>query len=411
MQVVLFEPYPLQKEFIDRFVYSDNLIGVVSAPRGSGKSLLAMNLALFFALDKEDQSLAWIAPIYNQARNVFDQIVDSTPEAIASSNRMELLVKFINGSTLKFLSADSPDSIRGYRFSHVICDEAAFFKERIIDQYILPTLNPSGKKLLLISTPKGKNTFYNYFIDQDTISMRFPLSECPYVKDEVVGEAKKSLPPDIFRQEFLGEFVDSSNDVFLNVDQVSTVKQWSDVRTDVYIGVDTGLSNDMSVLTIMNPAGRVLKIESLNGENINVIANHFSSIMSNYNVVGGYIECNGVGQAMYDLISPKFRRIKKFHMTQQIKTDIVRKLIHDMETYTIELPTTELCPELHQEFPMYSYKLSQTGKLSFGHIPGGNDDFIDSLMMANYSRVKFMEKKPIRVANFRTTTPMFKRPS
>jgi hypothetical protein len=28
---------------------------------------------------------------------------------------------------------------------------------------------------------------------------------------------------------------------------------------------------------------------------------------------------------------------------------------------------------------------------------GAHDDFIDSLMMANYSRVKFLEQRPIRV--------------
>ena len=50
MQVVLFEPYPLQKEFIDKFIATDDLIGVVSSSRGSGKSLLSLNMMLFWML-------------------------------------------------------------------------------------------------------------------------------------------------------------------------------------------------------------------------------------------------------------------------------------------------------------------------------------------------------------------------
>jgi len=411
MQVVLFEPYPLQKEFIDRFIATDDLIGVVSSSRGSGKSLLSLNMMLFWMLDQDNQQGAYVCPVYRQCRNVFDQIIEGNEAIIKSSNRMELQIRLINGSTIKFLSADSPDSIRGFRFTHVICDEAAFMKDRIIDQYIMPTLNPNGKKLLLISTPKGKNAFYEYFMRESTVSMRFPLSECPYVKPEVIGEAKKSLPPSIFKQEFEAEFMDSGNDVFVGVDQVSSIREWSIRREDVFVGVDTGLSSDMSVICVMNPTGRVLNMYAINNENINVIADTFKGILTNYNVVGGMIEGNGIGAAMFDLINPSYRKIKKFFMSQQSKQDIVRKLITDIQTYTIELPTRDLCPELHTELSTYTYKLSANGKLSFGHVPGANDDYLDALMMSNYSRVKFLDRGSITVGSFRKTTPMFRKPN
>ena len=410
MTVELFEPYPLQKEFIDNYILSDDLIGVVAAPRGAGKTLLGINMLLFWSLDKPDRSLGWISPIYAQARNVFDQIVEGNQAIVKSSNRMELIIKFVNDSTVKFLSADSPDSIRGYRFSHVVLDEAAFMKDRVIDQYVMPTLNPSGKKLLMISTPKGKNHFFRYFNYETSFSMRFPLTSCPYVKPEVIGEAKKSLPADIFKQEFEAAFVDSSNDVFTGVDQVSTVSEYSSRKEDVFIGIDTGLTGDMSVLTILNTIGRVVNIVNSNQQSINSIANSFIMTLQNYNVVGGYIETNGIGRAMFDLVSPNFKKIKPFTTTQDSKTEMVRKLIHDIETLTIELPTEELCPALHREFSQYSYKMSNTGRLSFGHIPGGNDDYIDSLLMANYSRVKFIDRKPIRVVGMRNTQPMFRSP-
>ena len=83
----------------------------------------------------------------------------------------------------------------------------------------------------------------------------------------------------------------------------------------------------------------------------------------------------------------------------------------DIETMTIELPSADLCPELHKEFATYTYKLSPTGKLSFGHSNGAHDDYIDSLMLANYSRNQFMERRPIRIKNVNNIKPSFSRPT
>jgi hypothetical protein len=55
-----------------------------------------------------------------------------------------------------------------------------------------------------------------------------------------------------------------------------------------------------------------------------------------------YVEENGIGAAMRDLILPRNRRIRGFTTTQDSKTTIVRTLISDLEAGIIELPTKEL---------------------------------------------------------------------
>lgn len=401
--VTLFSPYEKQRQFIDAFAETDDLFGIVVAPRGSGKTLLGINMLLYWALSSKNQKCAWVAPTFSQAKSVLDQIVTAANDLIETSNRMEATISFINGSTIKFLSADSADNIRGFRFHYLIMDEAAYMKETTINTVILPTLNPNGKKCLMISTPKGRNHLYTWYNKPEVVSMKFPLTECPYVSDTLIEEAKKSLPPDIFRQEYLADFVDSSNDVFTNIDNVSIVSSY---RTggDAFIGIDTGITDDMSVLCIMSPIGRVLNIVSINNQPINIIADTFINTMSHYNIVGGFIEVNGVGRGMYDLVSPRFRKVKPFNTNQDNKTEMVRKLINDIETTTIEIPTDELCPQLHTEFSQYTYKLSNNGKLSFSHVPGGHDDYIDSLLLANYSRVKFVERKPMTVGGIRNNS-------
>ena len=403
MEITLFTPYKKQKDFIEKFADSDDLFGVVAAPRGSGKTLLGINLLLYWLLQKPNRKGGWISPVYSQAKSVMDQIVNSSQGVIEQSNRMEGTISFVNGSSIKFLSSDSPDNIRGFRFTHLILDETAFIKETALGTAILPTLNPIGKKCLMISTPRGKNHFFTWFNKEEVVSEKFPLTECPYINKTLVEEAKKSLPPEIYKQEYLAEFVDSSNDVFIGIDKVSTINLFSlQQRVDVYAGIDTGLTDDMSVLTLIDGAGRVRWIESLNNRPIQDIAEKFMSTMGNFNIVGGYIETNGIGRGMFDLVQPRFRRIRKFNTTQNNKTEMVQKLIRDIEDMTIELPTQELVPELHNEFNTYTYKLSPNGKLTFSHMAGYHDDFIDSLMLANFSRVQQFAKRNITIQGMKS---------
>lgn len=404
MNVKLFTPYERQREFINAFADTEDLFGIVVAPRGSGKTLLGINILLYWALSNKNQKCAWVSPTFSQAKSVLDQIVTAANELIETSNRMEATINFINGSSIKFLSADSADNIRGFRFHYLVMDEAAYMKESTINTVILPTLNPNGKKCLMISTPKGKNHLFTWFNKEDVIAMKFPLTECPYVSEVLIQEAKASLPADIFRQEYLADFVDSSNDVFMGIDKVSVVDNYPIANNqEVFVGIDTGLSDDSSVLALISPIGRVLGIHSIRQTDLNTAATKFISILKGYNVVGGYIETNGIGRGMFDLVQPNFRKIRAFNTNQDNKTEMVRKLINDIETLTIELPSNELCPELHTEFSTYTYKLSPTGKLSFGHVPGGHDDFVDAILLANYSRVNFIEKKPITIGTIRRT--------
>lgn len=410
MNVTLFTPYKAQKEFIDKFVTTEDLFGCLVAPRGSGKTLAAINFSLYWALEKKNQKLGWCSPTFSQAKSVLDQITTAAPDLIESSNRQEAVITFINGSTIKFLSSDSADNIRGFRFTHLILDEFAYIKESVISTILLPTLNPNGKKCLMVSTPAGRNHLFTWYMKDDVVSHKIPLTECPYISQTLIDEAKRSLPPDIFAQEYLAEFRDAANDVFVGIDKVAYVGEYRK-GGDVYVGIDTGLSDDASVMTLISPIGRVVNMVSITQTDINTAATFFLRELQDYNVVGGLIECNGIGRAMYDLVQPKHKRIKKLHTNNDNKTEMVRKLINDIETTTIELPSPTLCPELHQEFATYTYKLSPTGRLSFTHRPGAHDDWIDSLLMANYSRVKFMERRPISIRGIKNVRPSFGKPT
>ena len=72
MEVQLFSPHVGQLKIIEGFADSTHKFGVVATGRQFGKSLLAQNLMMYWLLSETQQKGAWIAPVYNQCKNIFD---------------------------------------------------------------------------------------------------------------------------------------------------------------------------------------------------------------------------------------------------------------------------------------------------------------------------------------------------
>jgi hypothetical protein len=219
MDINLFSPHKGQKYIIDNFADSKHKFGVVATGRQFGKSLLAQNMMLYWLLKTPNQKGVWITPIYNQCKKIFQELTNAANPLITAQNKADLTITFINGSTLQFLSTNNYNTIRGFSFHYMVIDEAAFIREEAINEAVLPTLTALGKKCLIISTPKSKNWFYHYFLRGNVssdvyISFKGVSRDNPYVNRNFLIEQQKSLPKDIYNQEYLAEFTDAGQDVF-----------------------------------------------------------------------------------------------------------------------------------------------------------------------------------------------------
>ena len=400
MEITLFDPHPGQLNVINGFADSPHKFGVVATGRQYGKSLLAQNLMLYWLLGNSGQKGCWISPVYNQCRKVFNELTNASHQIITKQNKAELTIEFVNGSTLTFLSSERPDSIRGFSFNYVVIDEASFVSEQAVNEAILPTLSAIGKKCLIISTPKSKNWFYNAYlrgIDQDTdyVSFRGVSTDNPHIDVNFINEQSKTLPDSIYRQEYLAEFTDSGNDVFTGIDFVCNLRNW-DVPTKnrrYYFGADIGLTNDYSVLTIIDESGRVAKIIRINGQLYEDIGKAFVTELKRFSVSGGYVESNGVGRPMFELIRSEIRSTQEFYTTNDNKAQGIRNLIYKIQNGELELPSEELFPHLKQELEAYSYKVNANGLITFNAPSGYHDDCVMSLMLANEAREKIALRK------------------
>ena len=128
-----FTPHHNQDRFIKQILNSKKKYHVLSLGRQFGKTIMAINLLLKWALENNESSNMWVSPIYAQARKVFDELVKYLEQTNLTTNinRTDLHIKFINGSTINFKSAERPDGLRGYTLDYLVIDEAAFMKENI----------------------------------------------------------------------------------------------------------------------------------------------------------------------------------------------------------------------------------------------------------------------------------------
>ena len=397
--VTLFTPSKWQRKVIDDFTDSEHKFGVVSTGRQAGKSLMAQNLMLYWLLSNKSKG-AWIAPIYNQCKKVFTELTNASHEIISKQNKADLTIEFINGSTLQFLSADNYNTIRGFSFNYMVVDEAAYVKEEAINEAVFPTLSAIGQKCLIISTPKSKNWFYKHYLkglDEggEYISFRGKSTDNPHISQTFIEEQRKSLPAEIFKQEYLAEFSEAANDVFSNLDTVCILNGWrtAQSQTRYFAGIDFGLQHDYSVLTIMAEDGRVDRIERINGSTYAEITDRFSNILRLYKISGGYAETNGPGLPVFEMLSKNEKKLRAFTTTNESKSQGIRTLIYDIQEGVLMLPHKDFFPHLYNELNAYSYKINATGTVSFNAPSGYFDDCVMSLMLANEARTKLFTKK------------------
>jgi len=108
-----------------------------------------------------------VGPTDRQAGELFSKIrhyITAAPvgQEIESHTQRQMVMK--NGCRISaFPTGDSGDTIRGMTANVLIMEEAAFIKDSIVNQVLLPMVAATQGKIIKISTPFGMNHFYRSF--------------------------------------------------------------------------------------------------------------------------------------------------------------------------------------------------------------------------------------------------------
>jgi len=387
--VTLYKPHPKQLE-IHNALEGDGKYFFVSIGRQFGKTIMAENQAVKWCLDNPDWKVVWVSPTYKQCKKVFKDIrraIDKANLYGKKPNESDLVIYFSNGSELLFYSAEAYDSIRGETFDAGVGDEMAFWKREAWTEVLKATLLVRGKKFLGLSTPKGKNLFYELanqsHDNKEYHTFKGTSYDNPFIDIKEIEDAKRTLPEHIFRQEYLAEFLDDGGSVFRNIKEC--IKEGASGSRH-YFGLDLGRADDYTVLSITDNNNNEVFCERWRHMEWSRIISHVVTALNKYKAIG-YVECNGAQDSIYEQIRNKVNynksSVQSFVTTAKSKPIIIEDMIVNFEDKNIGIIGYDWQVA---ELEVFAYEYNvKTRSVKYSAPTGLHDDYVMSRAICNHA--------------------------
>lgn len=237
---------------------------VVNCGRRWGKTTLAILEMVAKGVFKDDARIVYIAPTYQQARDIAWNELKKICKPIAlniNEARLEITILTKNGgnSIIWLRGWESVETLRGQRFDFVVIDEIASMRNFFLQwqEVIRPALTDRKGEVLFISTPKGFNHFYSLYNTQgeDYQSFHYTTYDNPHMPVEEIEKANKELPEDRFAQEYMADFRKQEGLVYkefrrdIHVYNDESEKQPINIIKR-FAGIDFGFTNPTAIISI-----------------------------------------------------------------------------------------------------------------------------------------------------------------
>lgn len=376
-----YRPQDFQKEIHQ----SQKRFRVVKIGRRGGKSELALNELIKKSIKKK--GLYWyIAPSYRQAKMIaWNRLKDllSPARDFWKFNEQELTATEMNiGTTISLKGADNEESLLGVGLDGVVLDECAMIKDGVWERIIRPMLIDTKGWALFISTPKGKNWFYDIFIkqDEDWQSWGYSTSINKYIDPKEIEEARKGLSERLFKQEILAEFLDDETGVFKGISQViGGIPEEPRVGEQYVTGIDLAKTYDFTALcTVSRKTRQVVSLYRCQDVRWTDQKLKIQDESFKYNNSFCVIDSTGVGDPIVeDLQSshiPMYYEGDKpgYKITSASKTPLISNLQIAIEQRLILIPRE--FEVLIKELREYELHVSDSGNITYSAPDGKNDD-------------------------------------
>ena len=352
--------------------------------RQFGKTMLGINQMLYWAINHPGSNIAWVTPVYKQSKKVFDEMERVTRSSdLFDFNRSDLTIKGFD-SQITFFSGERPDNIRGNTFDYLIVDEFAFCRSELWDEVLSATVLVKGKKVLFISTPKGKNHFHRISLqhnyDKRYKYFHFTSFDNPMIDHADLEERKRSLPDHVFKQEYLAEFIDNASGLFKDVRAGIGDHQ---PKGKAYAGLDIGRADDYTVLTILNESGEMIYVNRWRHDEWHKIIDKVAKLIQEYKATT-LIEVNNQGDVFYEMLRDRCRNyIHPFTTTSKSKPVLIEDLAVAFEQNDIKIRGDQWLIDELENFT-YIYNPS-TRSVQYSAPVGLHDDGVISTALAYHS--------------------------
>ena len=377
-------PHPGQREVLD----SEARFRIVGCGRRWGKTEACGHEA-FRRLGVPDKLVWWTAPTYDIADIGFEMVLDIIPEALQADVKRTKpkAIELVNGSKISFRSADREDSLRGEGIDLLILDEAAMIADRAWQKELRPTLSDTLGDMVAISTPKGRNWFFEWFErgqsddHPDVESWQSSTYDNPHIPDSEIDSARNEVPERVFEQEYLAEFKEESGGVFTDLDERLFTGDYALDKTrgdSPYAhGWDLARHQDYLVGIVVDASGRVVHFERSQNDAWPQIQQRIEKAAAEYPGIVA-IDASRDNKIVADLVDVGVN-IEPVKFSPQRKRELIENLITRIENSELTAPDIA---QLRHELSVFEYDVTRGGTVRYDAPEGFHDDTVDALALA-----------------------------
>lgn len=375
---------------------------VVDCGRRWGKSTFGIK-ELFDMLRKRlisagNDTRGWVvAPTYKLVKEDWDialRLLDSLNPKVHGTD-MWIEIQFKEGKVLiEFRSADSDDEgLRGAGLDAVLVDEASRVSKKSWEYGIRPALADRVGRGIFISTPKGRNWFYDIWVKgqhDDTgewKSWKYPTNTRPSFPPSEWKTIIDTTPENILKQEYLAEFLEDEASVFHNLRSCYRGELEGPVIGEEYVfGVDLARTYDWTVIVGIKKRTKQVVYFSRHKETDWSLQKELIKVVSQrYNRAKIRLDSTGVGDPIEQDLWKAGVPVAGYKFSNTSKQEMVEKLIVSIEQGLIGIPDPEKEPKLQvliDEVKAFEYEMLPSGRVRYQAPEGLHDDCVIGLGLA-----------------------------
>jgi len=330
---------------------------------------------------KENQSVWWVAPVYQQAEIAFRRMkTQVNVKDFFITNESKLTLTLPNGARIEFKSGEKPDNLYGDDVYAAVVDEASRMREE--SWFALrSTLTATKGKCKLIGNVKGKKNWFYKLGERARLGESdykfFKITAYDAAKEgildvEEIEQAKRDLPDYVFKELYLAEPADDESNPF----GLSNIRAcYSPLSTSgvVAFGIDLAKYTDWTVIIGLDSLNHVCYVDRFQND----WGTTQRKIIDVVGRVPAFVDSTGVGDPIVENLQRLLPNIKGFKFTSQSKQQLIEGLVMDIQQQTIAFPENPIGYELEN----FEYEYTRTG-VRYTAPQGLHDDCVMSLALA-----------------------------
>jgi len=291
MEIEYIRPYltTYQREILD----APERYTITAASTKTGKTASHIIWLFEQALQlKDNQSVWWVAPVYNQSKIAFKRLKRNLIQyGVYSFNESNLIITCPNGAEIHFKSADNPDNLYGEDVYACVFDEAPRAKEEAWFA-LRSTLTATKAPCKIIGNFGGISNWVHKLKEKaknDKEYEYFKVTCWDAIREGILDEAeveqaKRDLPEKIFKELYEAEQSEDEGQLIMNE---SISKLFSNTHLESGVKYITGdiarLGKDKSVFMVWDGL-RVIEVSEMAVSRVDESVNAINELAIKHNV-------------------------------------------------------------------------------------------------------------------------------